>query len=155
GPASSTAGSPWAVSVVRARDHGGPFSQATGHESGGIVVAPVHQWPAPAGSSIRDHDNRFLRARASAPSVLTVGFGALPVSSFESVARSIPDRSETSERLTPWRSRSARSAASALANSGSIARGGNSWRTLRITSASSAWPSGVARLGTDRAIAAS
>jgi hypothetical protein len=34
----------------------------------------------------------------------------LAVSSFESVARSMPDRLETSDRLNPWRSRSARSA---------------------------------------------
>ncbi len=110
-----------------------------------VVVARVSQRPAPAGSSISNHDSRLLRAWAKARSVPTVGFDTLPVSSFESVARSMPDRSETSERLNPWRLRSARSAASALANSGSITKGGTSSRTLRITSCCSAWPSGVAR----------
>ena len=57
------------------------------------------QRPTPAGSSISDHDSRLLRARARARSVLTVGFGTLPVSSFEIVVRSMPLRSETSDRL--------------------------------------------------------
>jgi len=53
------------------------------------LLRRVYQRPAPAGSSISNHDSRLLMARAKARSELTVGFGTLPVSSFESVARSL------------------------------------------------------------------
>ncbi len=73
-------------------------SQGVRRKVAQVLVARVHQLPAPAGSSMSNHDSRFLRAQATARSVPTVGFGTLPVSSFESVARSMPDRSETSDK---------------------------------------------------------
>jgi hypothetical protein len=63
------------------------------------LLSRVHDHPVTLGFSDRDHDNRLLSARATARSVPTVGFDTLPVSNFDSVARSMPDRSERSERL--------------------------------------------------------